>query len=344
MAPLEDVVAPFEFKIVSYADDTQLVVSLSHLDQHPDSLLRCLQQIHHWMCESSLKLNGSKTEVMLMGKKWTSIPPSVWPNTLGMSDLGSILVKECTTCNESKTHILQIDDERTVFMDGKKEFKRIGNRLYNQKYNTEKKRFPCTYCGKSFTQKSCLLRHQKTHTGEKTLSCTECQKSFTHLSILRLHYRSHTGEKPFTCNECGKTFTQQGGLKHHLKIHRGEVAKCFPCSECGKCFVYKSDFLRHQKIHIRKSFVFKSEDQQAQRVRNDWKPFPCTECGKGFTSRTGLKRHLKIHKGEVEKPFLCSECGRSFVYKSELERHQRIHTGEKPFDCTVCGKSFSFSF
>ncbi|XP_078529498.1 uncharacterized protein LOC144807715 [Lissotriton helveticus] len=374
----------------------------------------------------------------------TTVPEE---RTSGMSDLGSILVKESTTCNESRTQMLQIDDKRTVFVDGKKAIKRIGNRLYHQKYNTEKKRFPCTYCGKSFTQKSYLLRHQKTHSGEKTFSCTECQKSFTQLSILRLHYRSHTGEKPFTCNECGKTFTQQGGLKRHLKIHRGEVVKRFPCSECGKCFaykcdlhrhenihfkksfafkihvqqnqtiqndekrfpcteceenftnqtalkhhlkshsgiseklflcsecgksftqltgfkrhlkthmgasekpfpcsecgktfVYRSDFLRHQRIHFRKSPVFKSEDQQAQKVRNDWKPFPCTECGKGFTSRTGLKRHLKIHKGEVEKPFLCSECGRRCLYKSELERHQRIHTGEKPFDCTECGKSFS---
>ncbi|XP_069083722.1 zinc finger protein 1-like [Pleurodeles waltl] len=109
----------------------------------------------------------------------------------GMSDSRSMLVKESTTCCENKNcipesvlnqyQILQSDDKHTLSTDDKKAFKKIGNRLYHQKYHVVKKRFPCTYCGKSFIQKRYLLRHQRTHAGEKPFSCTECQKSFTHL-------------------------------------------------------------------------------------------------------------------------------------------------------------------
>ncbi|XP_069083822.1 gastrula zinc finger protein XlCGF26.1-like isoform X2 [Pleurodeles waltl] len=271
--------------------------------------------------------------------------------TSGMLDSGSMLVIESTTCGENKTfipnsahnqyQILQSDDRRTFYTDGKKAIKRIGNRLYLQKYHLVKKRFPCTYCGKSFIQKSYLLRHQRTHTGEKPFSCTECTKSFTQLSILQRHQRSHTGEKPFLCTECGKTFSQQAGLKRHQKIHMDETEKPFPCFECGKCFVYKSDFQRHQRIHAKKSFVYKLEFQQDHRIQIGEKPFPCTECGKSFTHQGTLKRHLKIHSGDIEKHFSCNECGKGFVYKSDFERHQRIHTGEKPFICPECGKRFT---
>ncbi|XP_078527985.1 uncharacterized protein LOC144803331 isoform X1 [Lissotriton helveticus] len=256
----------------------------------------------------------------------------------GMSDSGSKLVKESTTCCENTTfnpkavpnqpQILQTDDKHTLFTDSKKAFKRIGNRLYHQKYHIERKRIPCTYCGKSFTQKTSLLRHQKTHNGENPFSCTECQKSFAN----------------------------QAELKRHLKIHKGEIEKPFPCSECEKFFVYRSDLQRHQKSHIRKRFLFKLGLKKDQGIQNDEKPFPCTECGKRFTHQLGLKHHLIIHKRASEKPFLCRECGKRFVYKAYFQRHQRIHIkksfelkldfqqdqsiqiGRKPFSCTQCGK------
>ncbi|PIO15799.1 hypothetical protein AB205_0213540 [Aquarana catesbeiana] len=39
--------------------------------------------------------------------------------------------------------------------------------------NKHQKRFSCSECEKSFTQKGSLLRHQKIHTGERNISCSE---------------------------------------------------------------------------------------------------------------------------------------------------------------------------
>ncbi|KAJ1167643.1 hypothetical protein NDU88_008032 [Pleurodeles waltl] len=70
----------------------------------------------------------------------------------GMSDSRSMLVKESTTCCENKNcipesvlnqyQILQSDDKHTLSTDDKKALKKIGNRLYHQKYHAVKKHFP----------------------------------------------------------------------------------------------------------------------------------------------------------------------------------------------------------
>jgi len=52
----------------SYADDTQLYLSLSPNEFAPlESLYLCLNQVQDWMSKNLLKLN--KTEVIIFGKK-----------------------------------------------------------------------------------------------------------------------------------------------------------------------------------------------------------------------------------------------------------------------------------
>ncbi|XP_069606479.1 oocyte zinc finger protein XlCOF8.4-like isoform X1 [Ranitomeya imitator] len=138
-----------------------------------------------------------------------------------------------------------------------KSFKDKSNLVKHEKHHKVAKQFSCSYCGKCFTKKSHVVRHQRIHTGE-TFSCLECGKCFNEKSNLVRHQRSHTGEKPFSCLECGKCFmTKPHLLRHHI-IHTGE--KPFSCQECGKCFNQKSHLARHQRNHTGDNYFLFATD------------------------------------------------------------------------------------
>ncbi|XP_062828128.1 iron-sulfur cluster assembly 1 homolog, mitochondrial isoform X1 [Anolis carolinensis] len=87
------------------------------------------------------------------------------------------------------------------------------------RFNTGKKAYECTECGKVFDHKGNFKNHERVHTGEKPYKCSQCGKSYIQKGNLMIHERTHTGERPFMCRECGKTFSQKGNLAKHEKMH-----------------------------------------------------------------------------------------------------------------------------
>ena len=84
-----------------------------------------------------------------------------------------------------------------------------------------KKPFACSFCDKTFSEKSKVKRHEGTHTGKKPFACSFCGKAFTQKSDKNAHERTHTGGKLFTCSFCGKKFKQKSYIMTHERHGKG---------------------------------------------------------------------------------------------------------------------------
>ncbi|KAJ1108890.1 hypothetical protein NDU88_006260 [Pleurodeles waltl] len=84
MAPLAQLARQHNLNILSYADDTQLILSLTK-DPHTakTNLHEGMKSIAEWMRNSHLKLNSDKTEVLILGRTPSAWDDSWWPTALG---------------------------------------------------------------------------------------------------------------------------------------------------------------------------------------------------------------------------------------------------------------------
>lgn len=86
MIPLATLIRSFGFSLTSYADVTQIVLSFNDANERDTGarFYDCMTAIANWMASNCLKLNSSKTEVIVFGNN-----PHVWTSSWWPSDLGS---------------------------------------------------------------------------------------------------------------------------------------------------------------------------------------------------------------------------------------------------------------
>ncbi|XP_055705326.1 zinc finger protein 62 homolog [Phlebotomus papatasi] len=212
--------------------------------------------------------------------------------------------------NKKKTEVCQICGKAFYFVKSLEIHMR-------QIHPSQRERYPCFVCGKTYASRGTVSTHMKSHIKQSgDYPCSKCNKSFDtraamlrHLrnihieprkflcnyescnfgtisrAVLREHERTHTGEKPFQCNICNTTFAKKISVERHIaQRHKPATLQC---EFCDKVFKITASLRLHiRRVHLERKI-------------------PCPVCDKRYASKRDLTRHMKdshsAKKNKTEK-------------------------------------------
>ena len=73
-APLWDILSAQNIDFHMYADDKQLYILIGNDNSNVYRLEKCIADIKNWMTTNKLKLNGEKTEIIILSNKSKNFP------------------------------------------------------------------------------------------------------------------------------------------------------------------------------------------------------------------------------------------------------------------------------
>ncbi|CAH2096469.1 unnamed protein product [Euphydryas editha] len=111
------------------------------------------------------------------------------------------------------------------------------------------KKFECSECSASFSNKYTLQAHELLHRGERPHRCRLCAAAYTSRTALARHTKKH-GDDQFICDHCNRSFKVKAALVAHMDTHRSE--KRFGCVECPKRYSQKAALQWHVRREHRR--------------------------------------------------------------------------------------------
>ena len=116
--------------------------------------------------------------------------------TSPVADLPHLSLYTCSTCAEEFTEFEQYEEHCTGLHS----------------------RFPCQYCGKTFTQRGNCARHVRFHTGERPYHCQVCYETFARKDDLKYHQTTkHIRVVIFKCQVCQQKFLTKAEMDQHCQ-------------------------------------------------------------------------------------------------------------------------------
>ncbi|GMT15930.1 hypothetical protein PFISCL1PPCAC_7227, partial [Pristionchus fissidentatus] len=110
----------------------------------------------------------------------------------------------------------------------------------------KRKKYECTFCGKSFTTSQRLQDHERIHTGERPYKCELCSKDFVQRGHYIRHFNTTHSTDPvrYPCRNCAANFLDRRKLAKHLQIDHDEMQ--YKCDKCSGQYDRFSEFKNHQ--------------------------------------------------------------------------------------------------
>ena len=187
------------------------------------------------------------------------------------------------------------------------------------------------HCNKVFIARPQMqLHYKRDHLGERE-HCSYCSKSFSQKSALDLHLDKEHPEKSgrpmtFICKVlgCEDSFSNQKNLERHTRMrHEKKKKKPKVAKQCPIC-----------------AGSFKHMNQHIYRVHEEFQPLSCPQCGKKLKDKKTLKIHVQTIHMNARETVPCNICGK-VVSKKVLPRHIKMVHDQIRHECTQCEKSYA---